>query len=96
MPQKGRRVPPPDPSTIARWHVSTELPSEDAWNAAEQHRTLDAHQIAAGVIQNSASGDWHTWISLYGADVTSWYVGNDPSIAHGVLLAIQKLLVCRH
>jgi hypothetical protein len=91
MPQKGRRVPPPDPSTIARWHVSTELPSEDAWNAAEQHRTLDAHQIAAGVIQNSASGAWHTWISLYGADVTSWYVGNDPSIARGVLLAIQKL-----
>jgi hypothetical protein len=48
-------------------------------------------RVAAGVIQNSASGDWHTWISLYGADVTSWYVGNDPAVARGVLLAIQKL-----
>jgi hypothetical protein len=91
MSQKGRRVPPPDPDAIRGGQVTNMLPNEDAWNEAEQHRTLDAHLVATGTVQNRATGQWHTWVSLYGADLTSWYVGDDGATARAMLAAIQKL-----
>jgi hypothetical protein len=92
MSQKGRKVPPLDPAAVRRSTVATLPPSEDAWNEAEQQRTLDNHQIAAGVAQNRVSGQYHTWVSLYGADLTSWYVGDDGPTARAIMLAIQTLM----
>jgi len=89
--QKGRRVPPPNPDAIRHGQVTNQLPTEESWNAAEQHRTLDAHVVAAGTVQHRVSGHWHTWMSLYGTDLTSWYVGPDGATAAGILAAIQKL-----
>jgi len=88
---KGRRVPPLDEAAIRRSQVATMLPNEDAWDEAEARRTLDAHLIAAGAVQNKRSGQWHTWVSLYGTDLTSWYVGDDERTAQAIVLAIQKL-----
>jgi hypothetical protein len=87
--QRGRRVPPPDPKQIRKSAIVTEIPTEEAWDRAEQQRTLDKHVIAAGCVQNSATGAWHTWVSLYGSDLSSWYVGADPSNARAILLAIE-------
>jgi hypothetical protein len=87
---RGRRV-PPDPQTIRRADVKTTLPNESDWDAAETLRTLDAHLIAAGVAQNKQTGLYHTWVSLYGTDLTSWYVGPDGKEARAFLLAIKKL-----
>jgi hypothetical protein len=89
MPQKGRT--PPTPTKILGSQIATEQPSEAAWSTAERLRTLDAHTVAAGVAQHSSSGLWHTWVSLYGADLTSWYVGPEFPVAYGVLAAVEKL-----
>jgi len=86
--QKGRRI-PPDPRTIRKAEIVTELPTEEAWKRAEQQRTLDNHVVAAGCAQNSETGAWHTWVSLYGSDLSSWYVGNDPRYAYAIVKAIQ-------
>src|SRR5581483_382802 len=66
-------------------------PSETNWTTAEQLRTLDSHQIAAGVAQHSETGLYHTWVSLYGADLTSWYIGPDAREAQAFVLAIEEL-----
>lgn len=72
MRQRGRHarpggragVRPPD-------EVITSLPSDADWEDARERRTLGSHTIAVGVCPNSATGHWHTWISLYGADLTT-------------------------
>lgn len=87
---RGRRVPSAD--ALRRGQVATvEATDEAAWREIEDSRTLDRHVIAAGVAQNRESGEFHTWVSLYGTDVTSWYVGRDQATASAILLAIRKL-----
>lgn len=64
MRQRGRHVQPPQ-------EIITSLPSAANWDQAQQLRTLDAHVIAVGVAQNSVTGHYHTWVSLYGSDLTT-------------------------
>jgi len=90
--KKGRRVPPPTPQEIRRRKVATvESTDERAWEEIEDSRMLDGHVIAAGTMRNSQSGEWHTWVSLYGNDITSWYVGNDEPTARAMVVAIKAL-----
>lgn len=92
MRQKGRKVPPLDPDAIHRSEVISRMPTDAAWDEAEGYATLDRHLVAAGVVQHRITQRWHTWISLYGTDLTSWYVGADQSTAHAILAAIHKLI----
>lgn len=99
---RGRRVPPPttspaSPTSILHGDVVTRSPHDDeAWIDAERRRTLDSHVVACGVMQSSTSGNFHTWVSLYGTDLTSWYVGPDLAYATGAMQAIRSLFADWH
>jgi hypothetical protein len=88
---KGRKVPPPTPEQLRQRKVETTIGSEEAWKEAEQTGTLPMRQIACGVTQSAASGLYHTWISLYGTDLTSWGVYRDQARAEQLADEIGQL-----
>ena len=89
---RGRKAPPLSPAQIRRAEVVTAHPDdESAWEEIERSPQLDRHVVAAGTIQNSKSGLYHAWISLYGNDVTSWYVGPDLATANAIVAAVKEL-----
>ena len=89
---RGRKVPPLSPAQIRRAEVITAQPDDErAWEEIEKRPQLDRHVIAAGSAQNTHTGLYHAWISLYGNDLTSWYVGDDLATANAIVAAIKEL-----
>lgn len=88
---KGRHTPPLTPAQIRQREVATSLPTNAAWDAAEAEGTLSAHTIAVGTCQNTTTGYWHAWISLYGTDVTSVGVYATEVDAQPLVQALQAL-----
>lgn len=72
--------------------VSTQHPTPAQWEQAAKLRSLDPLTVAAGVERCDLTGDYHTWVSLYGSDLCSWYVGPEKVIAHALLLEITLVL----
>jgi hypothetical protein len=89
---KGRRTPPPTPQQIATGRLlARPSTDESAWRAAKAHRTLDHSQIAIGVVR--AADLCHTWVSLYGTDITTWGAYRDEGRALDLAGRIGALVV---
>lgn len=54
------------------------------WQQTAIAASLADHQIACGVVRHPVTGNWQTWFSLYGTDITCIFATKDYGLAHAV------------
>lgn len=63
---------------------------EKSWNYSQQISRFEESQVVVGVVRNPRNLMWHTWVSLYGNDVTCLTAHHSRQIAEKTIQNFSK------